>query len=534
MSERPDQPTSGPALRDEPRTGLLRGARTPSPSASRWQRFCRAVSIRSAARIRSKLIALHTLFSLLLAVVLLSTLRAPITRLIAESEMREAALALALLNSGGMNPDTLDLQGIHYAEGDAARLGLSDELAESARAAAGRSVSAVLGQDDRPSAVRYDPQRGVYQVMASRSPKARAAVSQLYLLLTISLLGVYGAIALALELFVLPKQVYGPIDRIRQADDAVQRGDRENEVIPEQDIPADELGQLMRSRNASISKLRTQERELNEALEQIETIANELKRKNHLLEAARRNLADQDRLASLGIMSAGIAHELNTPLAVLKGTLEQFAEDPSKIEPGRVQLMLRVARRLEGLGESLLDFARIRPRSAEPVDLQKVISEAWTLVSLDRDAKQIRFTMRLGESATCIGDADRLLQVFVNLLRNGVQAIDGEPGSIIVESSATMREGRRWLSVVVRDTGPGIDPLVLPRLFEPFSSTRLDDKGTGLGLAVSEGIIAEHGGVLLARNATPPERGAVFEIMLPADRDGKAPGEDAPATAVAG
>lgn len=485
---------------------------------SRWRSFVRAIAFRSAARIRGKLIALHTVFSLLLALVLLMTLRAPIARLVAESETREAELALALLASKAVDPETINLKGINYREGSADALGLGDDVAERVREAGGRAVPAILGPRDAPSAIRFDADTGLYQVASSRSPAARSAVDQLYLLLTISLLSVYVAIAITLELFILPRQVYAPIERLRRSDDAVQRGDRAGEVIPDEEIPSDELGQLMRSRNASIRKLRTQERDLNEALERIESIANELKRKNHMLEAARRNLADQDRLASLGVMSAGIAHELNTPLAVLKGTLEQIAEDPSKVEPGRIELMLRVARRLEGLSESLLDFARIRPRRAEPVDLARLIEEAWTLVSLDRDAKLVAFAAELGAEARCIGDADRLMQVFVNLLRNSVQAMDGQ-GRIEVKASTTQREGRPWISVIVRDTGPGIDAAVLPRLFEPFASTRMDAKGTGLGLAVSEGIIEEHGGVLLARNATPPETGAVFEIVLPAERE---------------
>lgn len=480
-------------------------------------RLARALSIRSAARIRGKLIALHTAFSLLLALVLLLTLRAPIARLVAESETREAELALALLAADAVDPETLDLKGIRFAEGDADSLGLGAGDAERATRAGGVAVPALMGRDGVPAAVRFDAARGVYHVAVSRSPAARSAVDQLYFLLTITLMCVYAAIAVTLELFILPKQVYEPIERMRRADEAVQRGDRSGEIIAESEIPADELGQLMRSRNASIAKLRTQERELGAALDRIETIANELKRKNHMLEAARRNLADQDRLASLGIMSAGIAHELNTPLAVLKGTLDQIAEDPSRIEPGRIELMLRVARRLEGLSESLLDFARIRPRRAEDVDLRALIAEAWTLVSFDRDARGVECEIAAGDWGRCVGDPDRLMQVFVNLLRNGAQAMDGR-GRIAVRGQTMMREGRRWVNVEIRDTGPGIDPAVLPRLFEPFASTRMDSKGTGLGLAVSEGIVAEHGGVLLARNAQAPERGAVFEITLPAEQ----------------
>lgn len=78
-----------------------------------------------------------------------------------------------------------------------------------------------------------------------------------------------------------------------------------------------------------------------------------------------------------------------------------------------------------------------------------------------------------------------------------------------------MRDGRSWLSLTIADTGPGVDPSILERLFEPFQSTRLDSHGTGLGLAVAEGIVREHGGVLLARNGA--SGGAEFEIMLPQD-----------------
>ena len=177
--------------------------------------------------------------------------------------------------------------------------------------------------------------------------------------------GLYGAIALFLELFVLPSQVYLPIDRLRRADEAVRAGRRNEELIAENDIPSDELGDIMRSRNSSILELRDQEHRLEDLLCQVEGAATELKKKNDLLEAAQRNLADQDRLVSLGIMSAGIAHEMNTPLAVLKGSAEQLAESADikdRSLQNKVAMMRRVIARLERLSESLLDFARARPR----------------------------------------------------------------------------------------------------------------------------------------------------------------------------
>src|SRR5205814_10689547 len=124
----------------------------------------------------------------------------------------------------------------------------------------------------------------------------------------------------------------------------------------------------------------------------LEQVANDLKRKNHLLETARRNLADADRLASLGMMSAGIAHELNTPLTVLKGLVEKLNSHPRELDKTQAALMLRVVPRLERLGDSLLDFARARQPSIRRVPLAPLVQETMLLVGLDRDAGSVAIT----------------------------------------------------------------------------------------------------------------------------------------------
>jgi signal transduction histidine kinase len=463
-------------------------------------------------RIRTKLIFLHTLFSLALAVALLLALRAPLRDMLREAELGKARLALdaeravpGAIEGGGAI-------GVEVRAGSAEALGLDARSASAARAA--RGPVAVRTERDAASAVEWSEARGEFVMATGRLPEAREAINRAYLLLTIALLAVYGLIALTLEVFVLPKQVYEPIGTLRSADVAVQEGRRAAELIPESRIPRDELGEIMRSRNRSILKLREQEEALNGALQQVETIANELKRKNHLLESARRNLADQDRLASLGMMSAGIAHELNTPLAVLKGCVEELAESGAAPSAARGALMLRTVRRLERLSEGLLDFARVRPGGARPIRLREVVEDAWTLVSLDRGPAEVALLDEVGGEAMVEGDADRLTQVLVNLLRNSVDAMRGG-GTVRVSAEESERDGRRWVSLTIADTGPGIDPAVLPRLFEPFLSTKLDSHGTGLGLAIAEGIVREHGGLILARNAPTPPGGAVFEVMLP-------------------
>lgn len=520
---------------------LERGPVDGRPAAATPGPALRRAPLLAGMRIRKKLIVLHTVFSIGLAVILLLALRPAIREVVRKAELTEAVVAMELFDSGSLEHRDVSIEGLSVRIGAQAAVGLSDAEARRARAASGGSVVVGEAEGGSPRLVRWDEPAGEFIVVEARLPSARKAVVKLYLLLTAALLGVYFLIALLLEVFVLPRQVYEPIARLLRADLAVQAGDIEREIIPERAIPADELGEIMRSRNESVLKLRRQEKALARALDQLEIVAMELKRKNHLLETARQNLADQDRLASLGMMSAGIAHELNTPLAVLKGQVERLADAPRDgVSSEQAALMLRVVRRLERLSESLLDFARVRPPAQERVEVRPLIEDAWTLVRLDRDAAAVTFINDVDQAREVIGDPDRLGQVFVNLLRNAVDAgaaAGRRDGTIRVSTDESVRDGAAWMSITVADDGPGIDPAVLPRLFEPFTTTRLDSRGTGLGLAVAEGIIREHGGVILARNAAPAgsraseERaGAVFEVMLPVE-GAPSVGDDAPAAA---
>ncbi len=499
----------------------------PEQGAASSERTSRLRTLIGSMRIRKKMILLHTTFSLALAVVLLAALRPAIHEVVASAERQSCLVAIDMLTRDPSLASLASPEGVELRVGSADEVGLTDRQARLAREAAGSVVFLFGGKGAHQKAVRYNPASGEFLYTSANAVDARRAVTRMYLFLTAVLLGFYLLIALALEIVVLPKQVYLPIKALLRADLAVQEGRRDEELIDALEMPRDELGEIMRSRNESIVRLRQQEAMLNDALDRLETVAGELKRKNHLLETARRNLADQDRLVSLGMMSAGIAHELNTPLAVLKGQVERIAGEPEhEITASESQLMLRVVQRLERLSESLLDFARVRPATRERSPLARIVEDAWTLVRIDREARDVELSVSIPEGLTVAGDPDRLGQVFVNLLRNAADAMDGQ-GVIAVIADRVERDGREWVSIRVQDQGPGIAPDVLSRLFEPFVTTRLDARGTGLGLAVSEGIIREHGGVILARNlstdephdpAAPPRRaGAEFEITLPDD-----------------
>lgn len=489
-------------------------------------------------RIRKKLIFLHTCFSLGLAAILLVSLRPAVGRIMDRAEVDEATLLLRTLvrhvESGG-DADALaravEGAGTTLRVGTRNQVGLSEDVAQRVRAAGREVVRPDPGGEPVVLIVRLPPSAAHgadnerFAVATTRIGEAREAVVHLFVLLVVALLGVYALVAIALEVFVMPQHVYDPIRRMREADLAVREGRQDQELIPERLMPRDELGEIMRSRNESIRAVREHEAALAAAFAEIERVATDLKRKNHLLQRAQQNLRDADRLASLGMMSAGIAHELNTPLAVLKGLVEKLHADPrAGMDPAQAALMLRVVKRLERLGESLLDFARVRPPQTRPVLLRELAEEAVTLARLDRDAGDIALEVAIDPALEIECDGDRMVQVLVNLTRNAVDAIRRgrgagaswtAPGRVALAAEVQPRDDGEWVSITVTDNGSGIDPDVLPRLFEPFASTTLDARGTGLGLAVSEGIVREHGGVILAKNRADGRAGAIFEIMMP-------------------
>lgn len=337
---------------------------------------------------------------------------------------------------------------------------------------------------------------GVYAVLYPYLPDRAKA----YLFIVLG--SIYILAVLALETTIMPLYVYRPLRLMLSADQATQHGDRDHELVDEFLIPGDEIGQIMRSRNATILELRKREDELEEALRKLEA---------------------QDRLVSLGLLSASVAHELNTPLSVLQGSIEKLTEtstDSATLE--RLARMLRVTQRIRKISESLVDFSRVRKQHFEPVPLRHLIDDAWSLVAIDEKAAQAQFSNNVPPDHIVTGNPDRLAQVFVNLLRNALYAIRPH-GKVTVQSKRMLRNLQPWISVTVDDNGPGIPADVLPDIFDAFVSSRLDAKGTGLGLTVAEGIVHQHGGTIAAFNRA--EGGACLEVVLPASEPRRAGGQ---------
>jgi signal transduction histidine kinase len=446
-------------------------------------------------RVRYKLVVLHNLFFFVLAVSVYLSVIPVFSEHIAAARQRELhmisqifAAELPMTNGQYSDEKSGQLALYDLRRGNAAELGLSPD---------GRAYLAshpdATWQQGRDSMFRTTNTAGIYRRVSLSPEIYDKTLRQSKISLFVVLGSIYCLSIVVMEFLIMPEFVYRPLSLMLQADEAIQQGDRERELIDDRQIMNDEIGYIMRSRNATVSQLRRQEDDLASALLKLE---------------------EQDRLVSLGLLSTSVAHELNTPLAVLQGSIEKLLET-SRDAPtlDRLARMLRVTQRLRKISEGLVDFARVRKQESEAVALRPIIDESWNLVAIDEKAAVVTYQSFVSEKHMVRGNPDRLIQVFVNLLRTALIAVSSG-GCISVESRVVQRSGQTWVACTVLDDGPGIPADVLPNLFEAFVTTRLDARGTGLGLTVAEGIVTQHGGTISAANR--PEGGAVLEVLLPA------------------
>jgi two-component system NtrC family sensor kinase len=229
-------------------------------------------------------------------------------------------------------------------------------------------------------------------------------------------------------------------------------------------------------------------------------------------------LSQSERLAALGQLVAGIAHELNNPLQGVLGHLELLRATRGLAPALRrdVRVVYREADRAAKIIRNLLVFAGSRKLMRRPVNANQVVSRAITLRAPACRAAHIEIVKRLANLPRVQGDPVLLQQALFNVMTNAEQALDGTRGGRI-EIATTVEASLGMLLITIRDTGPGIPAQVLPRIFEPFYTTKEVGKGIGLGLAIAYGIIQEHGGEIIATNH--PDGGALFKVALPIEKD---------------
>jgi two-component system, NtrC family, sensor kinase len=225
-----------------------------------------------------------------------------------------------------------------------------------------------------------------------------------------------------------------------------------------------------------------------------------------------------DRLAAIGMLAAGVAHEINNPLSFVSSNLGFIQDElrrPEPLEQARSELLEAVSEAREGaermrlIVQSLQSLSRGDPVSTQPLELHEVLEASIRLVQ-GKVCSRARLVRDYGELPQVQGNAVQLAQVFVNLLVNAAQAMPSGGGEIRL--STRVRDDSRAV-VEVRDTGCGIPPENLERIFEPFFTTKPAGEGTGLGLSISHGIIRALGGELSVESTVG--EGTTFRILLP-------------------
>lgn len=239
------------------------------------------------------------------------------------------------------------------------------------------------------------------------------------------------------------------------------------------------------------------------------------------LASAQERLVEAAKLAAVGGVAAGVAHEINNPIASVaacaEGLLSRAETAPFREAPefsdfrDYLTIIKREAYRCKEVTARLLDFARQRPARREAVPLADVLGDVSLLLSHHPAVREGRVRIDAGRHAA-YGDPSEIKQIFLNLVKNALDAIQGVPdGRVEIQ---VRREGEDVVSVV-RDNGSGFAPADAGRLFDPFFTTKEAGRGTGLGLALSRAIAERHNGRIAARSAGPGQ-GAEFELTLPA------------------
>ena len=265
---------------------------------------------------------------------------------------------------------------------------------------------------------------------------------------------------------------------------------------------------------------------------------------NHMLKELnnrRRRLVQSEKLASLGILAAGVAHELNNPLSNISSSCQLLLEEFDSEEPAQIEAWLRQidseTDRARRIVLDLLEYARQRELQVKPVNLADVIDKTKTLLGSALRSNAITLHIDIPDNLYVTADPHRLLQVFINLLRNAVDAATDkglqikihagecansvvplpEDAEVLGNQEYTQANGSRFIEIIVEDNGPGIPADVLPHIFDPFYTTREPGKGMGLGLYIIQEIIQEHNGCIAV--SSHPSKGTQIILRLPCGGD---------------
>jgi two-component system NtrC family sensor kinase len=330
-------------------------------------------------------------------------------------------------------------------------------------------------------------------------------------MLTFTGLAVLCTILLLALLALIITSMIKPLRRMVAATQRIAQGDLDHKVIPQ---AQDEIGQLALSFNRMTDKLK----EANEGLWQwTRTLEKRVEERTEELGKMQDFMVQSEKLASLGKMAAGVAHEINNPLTSILLNTHLMLE---KVEPSspffeNLTLIADETTRCSHIVRGLLEFARQNPPQKVQTDINALVDKIVQLLENQAAFQNIVIIRQLAEDLPPLSlDRTKIQQVIWNLMINAAEAM-AKGGTLMIVSR--LADGGRWIELLFVDTGPGIAKEILNKLFDPFFSTK--SSGLGLGLAVCYGIIQGHQGSITVESE--PGHGATFTIRLPVEEQAR-------------
>jgi len=283
----------------------------------------------------------------------------------------------------------------------------------------------------------------------------------------------------------------------------------------------DEMGRLAMNFNAMADEISNYKRRLENWAGELER---EVEKKTAEIKETQEQLANAEKLASLGRLAAGVAHELNNPLTGVVTfahlMLDRTPED-RKLDREDLETIIEQSNRCTKIIKGLLSFSRKGEAEKQATNLNELIENAVGLVSNQSAFYNVFIGLDLAaDLKSVVMDSNQIQQVVLNLVTNAADAMNGE-GRIDITTRMTDVDGEVFVEVEIRDTGPGIEPEHMNKILEPFFTTKSVGKGTGLGLPVSYGIVKRHGGDLLIHSK--PGKGTAVTMRLPLEGPSCAP-----------
>jgi len=311
---------------------------------------------------------------------------------------------------------------------------------------------------------------------------------------------------LLVMLFFSTGRIINPLQQMVVATQEIARGDLSHKVEVHS---RDEIGRLADSFNRMTDNLKGANEKL---VDWTRTLERKVEERTHELREMQAHLVRSEKLASLGKLAAGIAHEINNPLGGILIYSHLILEDTPKDSPQQENLkkIVKETTRCKDIVKGLLEFARPKEPEMILTDIAEVVKRALDIVERQALFQNIIIRQDYARLPKLVVDAGQLQQVFMNIILNAAEAMDG-CGTLTIR--ATADEAAGFVCLEFTDTGHGIKPEDMKRLFEPFFTTKEVGQGTGLGLAISYSIVQKHGGNIKVRSE--PGKGSMFTILLP-------------------